>query len=285
MLGDPHSCRNWERCLLAVYSIGDVQGCYDDLCRLLDLIAFDPAQDQLWFAGDLVNRGPQSIEVLRFVKDLGARAVAVLGNHDLHLLAVAYGESKRRKHDTFVDVLHADDRDELLTWLRHRPLAYYSEERNVLMLHAGVAPQWTLAQLLSYTAEVETALRGVFSHMYGDQPEIWNKDLQSWPRLRFITNTVTRLRYCEQQGRQALSEKGPLGSQTEGLMPWYDVPDRGCSDCTILFGHWASLGAGRQQKNVFSLDSGCAWGGAITALHLDNFEYYSTPCLMGSRDF
>ncbi|VAW88116.1 Bis(5'-nucleosyl)-tetraphosphatase, symmetrical [hydrothermal vent metagenome] len=274
---------------MAVYSIGDVQGCYDDLCRLLDLIAFDPAQDQLWFAGDLVNRGPQSVEVLRFVKDLGAHAVTVLGNHDLHLLAVAYGESKQRKHDTFADVLHADDRDELLTWLRHQPLAHYSDERDVLMVHAGVAPQWTLAQLLSYAAEVETALRGddyitFFNHMYGDQPEMWNENLQSWPRLRFITNTVTRLRYCERQGRQALSEKGPLGSQAEGLMPWYDVPDRNCRDHTILFGHWAALGAGQQQQNVFSLDSGCAWGGTITALCLDSFEYHSTPCLMVSRD-
>jgi len=273
---------------LAVYSIGDVQGCYDDLCRLLDLIAFDPVQDQLWFAGDLVNRGPQSVEVLRFIKSLGASAVAVLGNHDLHLLAVAHGKSKPRKHDTFIDVLQADDRDELLTWLRHLPLAHYSGERNVLMVHAGVAPQWTLTQVLSYAAEVEAALRGddcivFFSHMYGDQPEMWHENLQSWPRLRFITNTITRLRYCEQRGRQALSEKGPLGSQAEGLMPWYDVPGRSCRDHVILFGHWAALGAGQQQQNVFSLDSGCAWGGAITALCLDDFEYRSTPCLMGSR--
>ncbi|NOY73754.1 MAG: symmetrical bis(5'-nucleosyl)-tetraphosphatase [Gammaproteobacteria bacterium] len=273
---------------MATYSIGDVQGCYDDLCRLLDQIDFDSQHDQLWFAGDLVNRGSQSVEVLRFVKGLGERAVTVLGNHDLHLLAVACAEAKgqstRRKQDTFTDVLQAGDRDELLTWLRHLPLAHYSDKRDVLMVHAGIAPQWTLAQLLSYASEVETILRSddatlFFKQMYGNQPDQWREDLHSWSRLRFITNTITRLRYCDQKGRQVLSEKGPLGSQAKGLMPWYEVPGRASRDHTILFGHWAALGAGQQQQRVFSLDSGCAWGGAITALCLDDFEYHSTPCL------
>ncbi len=259
---------------MAIYAIGDVQGCYDPLCRLLDKISFDAAVDTLWFAGDLVNRGRQSLQVLRFVRSLGEKSRVVLGNHDLHLLAVSEGVTPIRKKDTFQDVLGAKDSRELLTWLRTRQLMYYDSDLDIAMVHAGLVPQWGLDEALGYAAEVESVLAGCnyrsfFKHMYGDQPDCWSVSLQGWDRLRFITNTLTRIRFCDEHGKQVLSAKGELGSQPEGFVPWFEVASRSSRHKKILFGHWAALGAGYHRDGVWSLDSGCAWGGALSALRID----------------
>lgn len=262
---------------MAKYVIGDVQGCFDELQQLLEQLRFDPASDVVWFTGDLVNRGPKSVEVLRFVRDLGARAVTVLGNHDLHLLAVAAHPKFLRRHDTFQDVLAAPDRDSLLAWLRRLPLIHVDESEKWAMVHAGLVPQWTLAQAQRGAREVEAVLRSderdeFFARMYGDEPDQWDDDLKGWPRLRFITNVLTRLRYCNAKGKYILDAKGPLGTQPAGYAPWYEAPNRRWDDHTLFFGHWAALGAGQRAGKVYSLDSGCAWGGSLSALRLDDFD-------------
>lgn len=256
---------------MAIYAIGDVQGCFAELQALLDKLRFDPAQDRLWFTGDLVNRGPRSLETLRFIRGLGQAAVAVLGNHDLHLLAVAQGVSKPKHRDTFGDVLTAPDRDELLDWLRRLPLLY--REGGFYLIHAGLPPQWSAADAARHAAEVESLLRGedygeFFRHMYGDQPDLWSDHLRGWGRARFITNCLTRLRYCERDGRAEFKHKGAPGSQPPHLKPWFDVPGRRSVDGTIVFGHWSTLGFHAGQ-GVYGLDTGCLWGGELTALRLD----------------
>jgi bis(5'-nucleosyl)-tetraphosphatase (symmetrical) len=257
---------------MATYAIGDIQGCYDALRRLLDRIDPDPAKDKLWFVGDLVNRGPDSLAVLRFVKGLGNQAIVVLGNHDLHLLARAEGHNRNAKKDNLDDILKAPDRDVLLHWLRHRPLAHYDPKKEFLMIHAGVPPQWDLAQTLACARELETALRehgyqGFLTAMYGDQPSLWSDGLVGMDRLRFITNCLTRMRYCDAAGRLNLTAKGPVGSQPAGYLPWFQVPNRASRGVRMVFGHWSALGwyAG---DNVWCLDSGCLWGGQISALRL-----------------
>jgi bis(5'-nucleosyl)-tetraphosphatase (symmetrical) len=257
---------------MATYAIGDIQGCYTSFRRLLDQINLDPAKDKLWFVGDLVNRGPDSLAVLRFVRDLGQQAVVVLGNHDLHLLARAEGHDRNAKKDNLDDVLTAPDRDELLHWLRHRPLAHYSATKDVLMVHAGVPPQWDLAQTLACARELETALRKpgyqrFLTAMYGDHPPLWSQDLIGMDRLRFITNCLTRMRYCTADGRLDLTAKGPPGSQPAGYLPWFQAPGRATKGVRIVFGHWSALGW-RASDNVWCLDTGCLWGGAMTALRL-----------------
>ncbi len=262
---------------MAVYAIGDVQGCYDDLARLLDQIGFDPAADKLWFTGDLVNRGPNSLEVLRFVKGLGDRAVTVLGNHDLHLLALSQGVDKHQDRGHTLDpILNAPDRGELLYWLRHRPLMYYSKKRDMALVHAGLPPQWDVTAALRYAGEVETILRGpdfraFYDAMYGNLPDQWNPHLQGMERLRFITNCFTRIRFCDIQGKLALKEKGAPGSQRLPYMPWYEVPHRASLHDRILFGHWSTLGYGRH-GNTWSLDSGCLWGGKLTAVKVRKWK-------------
>lgn len=258
---------------MAVYAIGDIQGCYDELMRLLERINFDPSQDRLWLAGDIVNRGPHSLETLRFVKQLGKRAVTVLGNHDLHLLALSQGNVKSKDKDhTLEPILRAKDRDELLEWLRYRPLVHHSAKLGFTLIHAGLPPQWNIQSALRLAGEVESALRGdTFRQfclkMYGNRPLYWSEDLQGMDRLRFITNCFTRLRYCDAQGRLALKEKGAPGSQRSGFLPWFEVPGRASSNDRILFGHWSTLGYW-QGSNCWALDSGCLWGGQLTALQL-----------------
>jgi len=258
---------------MAVYAIGDVQGCYRDLQNLLETISFNPRKDRLWFAGDLVNRGPDSLTTLRFVKGLGETAITVLGNHDLHLLALSRGKLKRKKSDqTLAPILQAKDRVELLEWLRHRPLMHYDKKLNYALIHAGLPPQWDVDTALARAHEVEAVLRGknfnyFFSHMYGDEPSYWSDHLQGMDRLRFITNCFTRLRYCNLSGRLALDEKGPPGSQRGEFLPWFKVPDRASDSARILFGHWSTLGY-HQAHNTWALDSGCLWGGKLTALKL-----------------
>lgn len=259
---------------MALYVIGDVQGCYDELQRLLEQINYDPSADTLWFTGDLVNRGPQSLQVLHFVKSLGAHALTVLGNHDLHMLAVAEHTEKYRRNDTFRDILDSSDRDEVLHWLRQQPLVHFDTTRNLLLVHAGLDPAWTAEQARSYAGEVEAVLRceryhKFFAHMYGNKPDRWDPSLTGWDRLRFITNTLTRLRYCDYDGHQILDAKGPLGTQPAGYHPWFEIAHRKAVDTRIVFGHWAALGAAKHGDNVYSVDSGCAWGGALSALRLE----------------
>ncbi len=258
---------------MSTYAIGDIQGCYLELRTLLDRIAFDPTSDQLWFVGDLVNRGPDSLAVLRFVRDLGDAAIAVLGNHDLHLLALAAGNTKHAKKSTLKAVLQAPDRDELVHWLRHRPLLHHDAERGLTLVHAGLAPQWNLAESLACARELETALRGddyreFLFDLYGNRPDRWSPELTGSDRLRFITNCLTRLRFCEPDGTLALSEKGEIGTQSPGLLPWFQVPGRRTRDDRIIIGHWSTLGYW-QGDNVWAIDSGCLWGGALTAIQVD----------------
>jgi bis(5'-nucleosyl)-tetraphosphatase (symmetrical) len=257
---------------MATYAIGDIQGCYTSLRRLLSQIPIDPAKDKLWFVGDLVNRGPDSLAVLRFVKGLGNQAVVVLGNHDLHLLARAEGHNRNARKDNLDSILTAPDRDELLDWLRHRPLAHYDAKKDVLMVHAGVPPQWDLAQTLACARELEASLRGpgyqgFLGAMYGDEPSLWSQDLTGINRLRFITNCLTRMRFCNADGRLDLIAKGPLGSQSQGYLPWFQARNRATQEVRIVFGHWSALGW-FAADNVWCLDTGCLWGGDMTALRL-----------------
>ncbi|AKH21311.1 symmetrical bis(5'-nucleosyl)-tetraphosphatase [Sedimenticola thiotaurini] len=258
---------------MALYAIGDVQGCYRELMQLLKEIKYNPDRDTLWFAGDLVNRGPDSLKTLRFVMKLGDGARVVLGNHDLHLLAMSQGNMKHAEKDhTLGEVLKAKDRDELLEWLRHRPLMYHCDDRGYSMVHAGLPPQWDLATALQRAAEVEAALRGdgfrdLCLQMYGNEPRRWSDDLQKMERYRFIINCFTRLRFCDSQGNLALKEKRSPGHQASDLYPWFAVPGRATRKDRILFGHWSTLGY-YTSDNCWCLDSGCLWGGKLTALQV-----------------
>lgn len=258
---------------MTVYAIGDLQGCLDQFRALLDKIAFDPDKDRLWLAGDLVSRGPASLETLRFVRQLGDAAVAVLGNHDLNLLAVSEGKGRNNRKDRIEPILNAPDRDELLHWLRYRPLLHYDQDLDYAMVHAGFAPQWRLGEALACAMEVESCLRGpdyveLLENMYGSQPDLWQPQLSGWDRLRFAINCFTRLRYCHADGRLELGAKGAPGSQPPDLYPWFRVPERANADTRIVFGHWSTLGV-HIGDNVFGMDSGCVWGGHLSALTLD----------------
>lgn len=258
---------------MTTYAIGDVQGCYDELQALLDELKFDFRQDTLWLTGDLVNRGPRSVEVLRFVKSLGECAVTVLGNHDLHLLAVAYGHQSLKKDDSLTPVLEASDRDELLDWVRTRPLLHHDEIRNITLIHAGVAPQWTLRDAIACAREVETVLRSdnfneFLANMYGNEPDRWDPELKRWDRLRIIVNCFTRLRYVNGNGKLKLKAKGAPGTQVQGSTPWFQAPGRHTREDKLLFGHWSTLGF-YVGDNVIGLDSGCLWGGRLTAVNID----------------
>lgn len=268
---------------MAVYAIGDVQGCFDELQSLLRLIHFNPRQDRLWFAGDLVNRGPKSLETLRFIKDLGNRAVSVLGNHDLHLIAAAHGYPISGDDHTLDAILCAPDRDALINWLRQQPLLHHDDTLGYTMIHAGLPPQWDLALARRCAQEVESCLRGdrfsdFIEHMYGNKPRQWSDDLSGWKRLRFTVNCLTRLRFCDDQGRLELEYKGPPGSQPPEYRPWFELPDRKNKDMNIVFGHWSTLGR-RNDAGVFPLDTACLWGGELTALRLDTApQWFGLPC-------
>ena len=252
------------------YAIGDVQGCYEELRALLAHLQFSADRDQLYFVGDLVNRGPASLAVLRFVHALADNAIVVLGNHDLHLLAVSQGARRKRKSDTLDDVLEASDRDSLLEWLITRPLAHASS--GDLIVHAGLVPQWTIAMALDLAREVESALRNhpekVFEHMYGDEPHCWSDELTGMDRVRFTINVLTRLRVCTAEGRIDLGMKGKPPGSDSPYQPWFDVRQRRSRDARVVFGHWSALGFVRR-NGVVGLDSGCVWGGALTAFDLD----------------
>jgi bis(5'-nucleosyl)-tetraphosphatase (symmetrical) len=272
---------------MARFAIGDVQGCATELRALLDAIRFSADRDQLWFVGDLVNRGPQSLECLRLIRALGDNAVVVLGNHDLHLLAMVFGSKLADKPgDTLRDILRAPDRTPLLQWLLERPLAHRDPLHGELLIHAGLVPQWSVAQTLDLAREVNTALQAApeefFDHMYGDKPDRWTEDLRGSDRLRFIVNTLTRLRVCTAAGRVALKTKGPPPKRTSGsaaLLPWFEVPGRMSLGTRIVFGHWSTLGF-VNAHGVIGLDTGCVWGGALTAVNLDQtIRPISVPCV------
>lgn len=255
---------------MSVYAISDIQGCYDALRSLLDKLRFDPDKDTLWFAGDLVNRGPQSLQSLRFVKSLGKSAITVLGNHDLHLLAVDAGIKK--KDADLKDILEAPDRRELIDWLRQQPLLHHDPTLGYTLVHAGISPQWDLTTAVTCAHELETVLRGdhyrdFLKVMYGDRPRKWRWWLTGERRLRYICNCFTRIRYCTRDGKLALQEKGAPGSQPKQYVPWFDVPKRASKDLRLVFGHWSTLGA-FHAPGIYALDTGCVWGGALTALEL-----------------
>lgn len=268
---------------MATYAIGDVQGCFSALHRLVDAIRFDPAQDRLWFVGDLVNRGPDSLAVLRWVKGLGESAVTILGNHDLHLLAVADGIAPSRPSDTLQDVLVAPDRHELLEWLTRRPLIHVHD--GFFMVHAGLLPQWTVDHAVRLAGEVEHALQGptarlLLEQVYqknGNASKRWNDHLVGLDRLGIIIKVMTRLRICDQDGRMNLSYKGPLPHVPKKFMPWFRVPGRKSADVTVICGHWAALGL-HVQENLLAIDSGCVWGGHLTAVRLENRQVFQVSC-------
>ncbi len=266
---------------MAVYAIGDLQGCLDPLQRLLERIRFDPAADRLWFTGDLVNRGSQSLETLRFVRALGERATTVLGNHDIHLLAMAAGHARPRATDTLLPVLEAADGRELIDWVRRRPLLHEdSAVPGYALVHAGIPPQWDMATARALAAELETVLRGpdhdaYLRHLYGDEPALWHPDLTGWDRLRFATNAFTRMRYCDAAGRLLLDYKGAPEQAPPDHHPWFDAPGRHPIPARLVFGHWSTLGL-RRTPDVLALDTGCVWGGCLTAVRLDDREQLMT---------
>jgi bis(5'-nucleosyl)-tetraphosphatase (symmetrical) len=264
---------------LATYAIGDIQGCHAELCDLLALIGFSTGTDRLWLVGDLVNRGPGSLAVLREIKALGDAAITVLGNHDLHLMTVAAGHRPPHRGDTIDDVLAAPDRDELLAWLAQRPLVHVEDER--LMVHAGVLPSWTPATALMLSREVSAVLGGpaasdFLRDLYGDAPDAWRDDLTGMDRLRAIVNVCTRLRFCTPDGRMEFREKRGAQFAPAGFEPWFAQPSRRSAHVMVVCGHWSTLEL-MLRPNVAMLDSGCVWGGALTALRLDDGRLYQVP--------
>ena len=270
---------------MATYAIGDVQGCYDELRGLLDRVGFNRAHDRLWFVGDLVNRGPKSLEVLRFVKELGDCAIAVLGNHDLHLITQHEGFERKRIDDTFDDVLGAPDAKELIAWLRTRPMMHV--EGNFAMVHAGLLPQWTIQFAVSLGKEVEAALRAsnyrdFLANMYGSKPERWDDALSGADRLRVIVNAMTRLRFCTAAGRMEFVSKGGVDSAPAGYLPWFDVPGRASAGHIMVCGHWSALGL-VVRPDLVALDTGCAWGGSLTAVRLEDGRVFQQRALGPTR--
>ncbi len=266
---------------MSIYAIGDIQGCFDELLRLLDTLSFNEHTDQLWFAGDLVNRGPKSLETLRFVKSLGDAAITVLGNHDLHLLAASCAPKIAHKKDSLLQILEAPDRDELIDWLRHRPLFHFNDE--FCLVHAGLPPQWDFKKTQKMAMLAEQALRdsnyqAFLSQMYGNKPNIWSPNLKGVERLRFIVNCFTRMRYCDVDGRLDFLHSGSPGSQPKNLVPWFNAPKRKNADMRIIFGHWSALGY-YEGPNCYAIDTGCLWGGQLTALKLEEpVQRFSIDC-------
>ncbi|MCC7227113.1 MAG: symmetrical bis(5'-nucleosyl)-tetraphosphatase [Burkholderiaceae bacterium] len=265
----------------SIWMIGDIQGC----CSSLDELLAHPeiAQDanaRFWFAGDIVNRGPQSLTTLRRLMALEERSVAILGNHDLHLLAIAAGVRRPGKNDTLLEVLDAPDANEIIDWLRQRPLAHF--EAGHLMVHAGVLAKWDVSKTLQLAHEVETSLRGnnwqkVLQKMYGDEPDHWKDDHSGGKRFRVIVNALTRMRMCTLKGRMVLAIKSAPNHRNQGLVPWFDVPDRATREVTVVFGHWSTLGL-VLRSDVICLDTGCVWGGSLTALRLQDRKLVQISC-------
>lgn len=272
---------------MADYAIGDIQGCFEPLMRLLDAISFNDRTDRLWFVGDLVNRGPQSLAVINFIRQLPRPAVITLGNHDLHLLAKLFTNLPySNKDDTLKEILEHPQAEEIGHWLRHQSILHYEPELNIVMVHAGIAPMWDLQQAQALAKELETCLRGAdylafLENMYGNEPSLWQPDLQGIERLRIITNYFTRMRFCDSNGRLVLNYKGGIAQAPANLYPWYAVPHRTVLSAEILFGHWAALGGYCPNPSIHALDTGCLWGGQLTALRLQDHQRFSVSGLIG----
>jgi len=269
---------------VADYAIGDVQGCFASLQYLLEKLRFDEQRDRLWFVGDLVNRGPDSLAVLRFVKSLPAHTQICLGNHDLHLLSLLYTPERRlQPYDPSLEaLLEAEDCEELGAWLCQQPLLCFDAALNVVMVHAGIAPQWTLPQAQTYAHELEIALRGpdrtlFLQSMYANEPKQWFNDLSGMPRLRLICNYLTRMRFCLADGSLDFTHDGPIHNAPPECYPWYDTPDRELIAPDIIFGHWSALEGKCPLPNLHALDTGCVWGGTLTALRLQDKQRISVP--------
>jgi bis(5'-nucleosyl)-tetraphosphatase (symmetrical) len=265
---------------MATFAIGDLQGCYRQFEQLLDLIGFDRAHDRLWLVGDIVNRGPESLEILRFVKGLTDAVTMVLGNHDLHLLMVAEGCASLSRNDTIQDILSAPDREELLHWLRQQKLLHV--DGNYALVHAGLLPSWSITQASELATAVEAVIRGeefheFCSHMYGDQPDHWNDGLSGYARLRVIINAMTRMRVCTPDGKMDFKFKGMVKDIPDGYLPWFETPNRASREATIIFGHWSALGL-QLRNNLIALDTGCLWGGTLTAIRLDDRTVFQVSC-------
>ncbi|MVV51141.1 symmetrical bis(5'-nucleosyl)-tetraphosphatase [Pseudomonas sp. PB120] len=269
---------------MATYAVGDLQGCLEPLQCLLKQVAFDPAHDKLWLVGDLVNRGPQSLQTLRFLYSIRESLVCVLGNHDLHLLAAGKNIERLKKADTLSEILQAPDCADLLDWLRRQKLMHYDEQRNVALVHAGIPPQWSLRKALKCAAEVETALcdDNLFSPyldgMYGNEPVKWDGDLKGVTRLRVITNYFTRMRFCTADGKLDLKTKEGLGTAPPGYKPWFQHKDRKTKGLRIIFGHWAALEGQCDEPGISALDTGCVWGGALTLMNVDSGVRLTCKC-------
>lgn len=265
---------------MTTYAIGDIQGCYSSLVQLIDLLHATSSNSKFIFVGDLINRGPQSLQTIREIKALGGKAKVILGNHDLHLMAVAYGIRQSHRSDTIQEILTAPDLTDLLDWLRHQPLSLF--DTGHLLVHAGVVPQWTLQQTLSLAREVEAVLRGpdwldFLRHMYGNSPAQWSDDLQGYDRLRCIINALTRIRFCTADGTMEFASKEGSIAPESGYMPWFDVPGRKTADTPIVFGHWSTLGL-LQRPNLLGIDTGCVWGGKLTAVRLEDHAIFQVDC-------
>ena len=271
---------------MSTYAIGDIQGCYSELQNLLNEINFDERRDELWFAGDLVNKGPKSLQTLRFIKALGVNAKITLGNHDLHLLAVAKNIRPLLKKDTIQEILAADDVEELIDWLKSRPLLITDDNLNFTMVHAGLPPQWSLENAKEFAKECELILQSekinkLLAEMYGDTPNIWVNSLQDYAKQRFIINCFTRIRFCNSDGMLDFDTKVAPGKQNTSLIPWYSLPNRKTKDNKIIFGHWSTVHIGNEknfkQYNVYPIDTGCLWGGRLTAMRLEDEKVFSVP--------
>ncbi len=270
---------------MATYAIGDLQGCFKQLQHLIELIGFTPSRDKLWFVGDIVNRGPDSLDLLRFLSQFENSVTIVLGNHDLHLLLVAEEIAPQRGGDTLQAILKAPDRAQLLYWLRHQKMLHTEDE--YVLVHAGLLPSWPTLLALELAQEVEVALQSnryvdLLRHLYGNQPDQWHDDLKSYDRLRLIVNALTRLRVCTKAGKMDFSYKGPLETVPGGYFPWFDVPGRRSQKSTIIFGHWSAIRL-QHRPNLIALDTGCLWGGELTAIRLEDRKIFQVPCVQSVK--
>lgn len=269
---------------MTTYAVGDIQGCLAPLQKLLDRVSFDYSCDRLWLVGDLINRGPQSLETLRFLYTMRHALTVVLGNHDLHLLAVSRHPGFAKRLDTLDEILAAEDGPMLLDWLRRQKLLHFDAELNCCLVHAGIPPQWSLEQALAHAAEVEQVLQDdnriddFLLHMYGNQPALWDDNLQGMPRLRLITNYFTRMRYCSDRGLLELSNKQNPDNGPAGFAPWFSHPGKVLAKHRIIFGHWATLMGRSTHSSAIALDTGCVWGEAMTLYNIEEDIYYRQSC-------
>lgn len=265
---------------MATYAIGDLQGCHQHFLELLDLIGFNPTRDRLWLVGDIVNRGPDSLSLLRTLMELGDAVTMVLGNHDLHLLAIAAGSASQHRGDTLQSILEAPDSAVLLGWLKQQRLFYHEDE--YALVHAGLLPDWNVEQTTALAEEVEAVIRSdqfqIFSRsMYGNEPDYWDDNLREESRMRVVINATTRMRVCTPEGKMDFSYKGELSAIPHGLLPWFEIPWRASKNTTIVFGHWSALGL-HLTPNLIALDTGCVWQGCLTSVRLEDRKVFQMPC-------